>query len=48
MVQILVVNPNTTASMTDTIAAAGRGVAGARTEVVAVTTSLGPASIEGY
>jgi allantoin racemase len=48
MVQILVVNPNTTASMTETIAAAARGVAGAWTEVVAVTSSMGPASIEGY
>jgi len=48
IVQILVVNPNTTASMTETIAAAARGVAGASTEVVAVTSSMGPASIEGY
>jgi len=47
-VQILVVNPNTTASMTETIAAAARGVADAGTEVVAVTSSMGPASIEGY
>ncbi|ESY42113.1 aspartate/glutamate racemase family protein [Mesorhizobium sp. RSR380A] len=46
--QILVVNPNTTASMTETIAAAARGVAGAETEVIAVTSSMGPASIEGY
>jgi len=47
-VRILVVNPNTTASMTETIAAAARGVAGGRTEIVAVTSSMGPASIEGY
>lgn len=46
--RILVVNPNTTASMTETIAAAARAVAGAWTEVVAVTSSMGPASIEGY
>lgn len=46
--QILVVNPNTTASMTETIAAAARAVAGAWTEVVAVTSSMGPVSIEGY
>ncbi|MBZ9670950.1 MULTISPECIES: aspartate/glutamate racemase family protein [unclassified Mesorhizobium] len=46
--QILVVNPNTTASMTETIAAAARSVAGAWTEIVAVTSSMGPASIEGY
>nr|WP_284731652.1 aspartate/glutamate racemase family protein [Mesorhizobium sp. dw_380] len=44
----MVVNPNTTASMTETIAAAARGVAGVRTEIVAVTSSTGPASIEGY
>jgi allantoin racemase len=48
IVQILVVNPNTTASMTQTIAAAARAVAGAWTEVIAVTSSMGPASIEGY
>ncbi|RWF65086.1 MAG: aspartate/glutamate racemase family protein, partial [Mesorhizobium sp.] len=46
--QILVVNPNTTASMTETIAAAARLVAGAETEIVAVTSSMGPVSIEGY
>ncbi|MER9134808.1 aspartate/glutamate racemase family protein [Mesorhizobium sp. M0830] len=46
--QILVVNPNTTSSMTETIAAAARAVAGAWTEVVAVTSSMGPVSIEGY
>ncbi|TGQ21497.1 aspartate/glutamate racemase family protein, partial [Mesorhizobium sp. M00.F.Ca.ET.216.01.1.1] len=48
IVRILVVNPNTTASMTETIAAAARSVAGAWTEIVAVTSSMGPASIEGY
>ncbi|AZO55242.1 aspartate/glutamate racemase family protein [Mesorhizobium sp. M8A.F.Ca.ET.057.01.1.1] len=47
-VRILVVNPNTTESMTETIAAAARSVAGAWTEIVAVTSSMGPASIEGY
>jgi allantoin racemase len=47
-VQILVVNPNTTASMTETIGAAARFVAGAWTEIVAVTSSMGPVSIEGY
>jgi allantoin racemase len=34
--------------MTETIAAAARAVAGAWTEVVAVTSSMGPVSIEGY
>ncbi|TRC94771.1 aspartate/glutamate racemase family protein [Mesorhizobium sp. WSM4303] len=48
IVQILVVNPNTTASMTHTIAVAARAVAGAWTEVIAVTSAMGPASIEGY
>ncbi|TGS01181.1 aspartate/glutamate racemase family protein, partial [Mesorhizobium sp. M2E.F.Ca.ET.209.01.1.1] len=43
--RILVVNPNTTASMTETIAAAARSVAGVWTEIVAVTSSMGPASI---
>jgi len=48
MTRILVVNPNTTASMTDTIAAAARGVAAASTEIIPVTSSMGPISIEGY
>ena len=48
MTRVLVVNPNTTASMTDTIAAAARGVAAASTEIMAVTSSMGPVSIEGY
>ena len=46
--RILVVNPNTTASMTDTIAAAARDVAAPTTEILAVTSSMGPVSIEGY
>jgi allantoin racemase len=46
--KILIVNPNTTASMTDTIAAAARAVAGVGTEIVAVTAAIGPASIEGF
>src|SRR3981081_2246049 len=48
MTKILIVNPNTTASMTETIGAAARAVAAAGTEIVAVTSSMGPASIEGY
>ena len=43
-----VVNPNTTASMTETIGAAARVAAAAGTEIVAVTSRTGPASIEGY
>lgn len=46
--RILVVNPNTTASMTAKIGAAARRVASAGTEVVAVNPAHGPASIEGY
>ena len=46
--RILVVNPNTTASMTETIGAAARVAAAAGTEIVAVTSRTGPASIEGY
>jgi allantoin racemase len=46
--RILVVNPNTTATMTATIGAAARMVANAGTEILAVTSTMGPASIEGY
>lgn len=46
--RILVVNPNTTATMTDKIAVAARAAASAGTEIVAATSAEGPASIEGY
>ena len=46
--RILVVNPNTTASMTAKIGAAARAVAGADTTILAENPSRGPASIEGY
>jgi len=46
--RILVVNPNTTASMTARIGATARAVALPSTEIVAVQSSHGPASIEGY
>ncbi|MCM2401383.1 aspartate/glutamate racemase family protein [Rhizobium sp. S153] len=46
--RILVVNPNTTRSMTATIADAAHRVANPGTEIVAVTSSMGPVSIEGY
>lgn len=46
--RLLVVNPNTTPSMTATIAAAARLAAAATTTIEAVTASMGPASIEGY
>lgn len=46
--RILVVNPNTTASMTEKIGAAARRVASPDTEIVAVNPAIGPASIEGF
>lgn len=46
--RILVVNPNTTASMTEKIGAAARRVASVGTEIVAVNSASGPASIEGF
>lgn len=46
--RILVINPNTTASMTEKIAAAARSVAGMGVEIVAVNPTIGPASIEGH
>ncbi len=46
--KIAVINPNTTASMTATIADAARRVANAGTEIEAITSSMGPVSIEGY
>ena len=46
--RILVVNPNTTRSMTGKIGAAARAVAAPTTDVSAVSPAMGPASIEGY
>jgi allantoin racemase len=46
--RILVVNPNTTAGMTAKIAAAAQRVAAPGTDIVALTSPHGPASIEGY
>jgi allantoin racemase len=46
--EILVVNPNTTASMTDKIGAAARAAAGPGTRITAVSPATGPESIEGY
>lgn len=45
---LLVINPNTTSSMTETIAAAARGAAGQGTSIIARTAGMGPVSIEGY
>ncbi|RUM08187.1 aspartate/glutamate racemase family protein [Rhizobium chutanense] len=46
--RILIVNPNTTASMTEKAATAARAVAAAGTEIVAATSRMGPVSIEGH
>lgn len=46
--KILIVNPNTTASMTTKIGKAARAVAAQGTEIIAVNPADGPASIEGY
>lgn len=46
--KILVVNPNTTASMTQKIAAAARAVARPDTEIIAANSQNGPASIQGF
>jgi allantoin racemase len=45
--RILVINPNTTASMTEKIGIAAREVAGADTEIVARNPLTGPDSIQG-
>jgi len=46
--RLLVVNPNTSASMTEAIGQAARKAAGGMSEVVARNPAHGPASIEGY
>lgn len=48
MMRILVVNPNTTASMTDKIGAAARRAASTGTDIVAVNPASGPGAIEGF
>lgn len=46
--KLLVVNPNTTASMTRKIETAARAVAGPGTGIFATNPQSGPASIQGY
>lgn len=46
--KLLLVNPNTTASMTDKMLAAGRTALAPGSELVAATAAYGPDSIEGY
>jgi len=45
--RILMINPNSTARMTASIAAAARSVAAPGTEIVAVNPETGPAAIQG-
>lgn len=45
---LLLINPNTTASMTDKMLAAGRTVLGTDVRLSGITAAFGPASIEGY
>ncbi|PDS75862.1 aspartate/glutamate racemase family protein [Rhizobium sp. L43] len=46
--RILIVNPNTTASMTEKAATAARAVAASGTNIIAATSRMGPVSIEGH
>lgn len=46
--KIKVINPNTTASMTQKIGAAAQAVANPGTEIIACNPVMGPASIEGH
>lgn len=46
--KLVVINPNTTDEMTAVISAAARSVARADAEIVAVTSAMGPASIESH
>lgn len=48
MIRIWVVNPNTTASMTEGIGRCANAVAGPGTEITAVTSRSGPPSIESH
>jgi allantoin racemase len=48
MMEILIVNPNITASMTEKIGAAARAAASSGTTITAVNPATGPDSIEGF
>lgn len=45
---ILLINPNTTASMTDRMATTARLITGPSVQITALTAAYGPPSIEGY
>ena len=46
--KIKIINPNTTQSMTDKIAALAKIVASSGTQIIAVSPQMGPATIESY
>ena len=46
--KIKIINPNTTASMTEKIGAIARSVANPGTEIIACNPNMGPVSIEGH
>ncbi len=46
--RLLLVNPNTTVSMTEKAAVAARAAAASGTEIIAATSRMGPVSIEGH
>ena len=46
--KLLLVNPNTTVSMTEKVGKTARLVAASGTEIIAVNPEYGPVSIEGY
>ncbi|WP_111872484.1 aspartate/glutamate racemase family protein [Acinetobacter baumannii] len=46
--KIKIINPNTTQSMTDKIAASAKIVANSDTQIIAVSPQMGPATIESY
>jgi allantoin racemase len=46
--KIKVINPNTTASITEKIGAAAKAVASPGTEIIACNPNMGPVSIEGH
>ena len=48
LMRILVINPNSTTSMTEKIANAARNVAHSDTEIIPITSSQAPPSIQGY
>ena len=48
MTRLLLINPNTTQSMTDNMVKASRGFLAPDSEIIAETSTYGPPSIEGY